>query len=236
MGEVDYSANPNQRTPCVLVLDASTSMEEQGPDGKTAIAALNEGLRALEEHLREDDTALTRVQLAIVSVGGPCMTARGKAISSGADILMDWTDSINFSAFELRTGGNTPLGKGIRIALDLVEDGKSSLRSAGISYTRPWMMIITDGYPTDTDIWEQVTAECRQAEADKKVEIFAIGVANADLDTLAEISEKPPIMLQGIKFSELFVWLSNSLGVYSRSRPGDEVELPSTDPWRNVQV
>jgi uncharacterized protein YegL len=228
VNEVDYSANPNQRTPCVLVLDASTSMEARPySGGKKAIEALNEGLRALEEHLREDDTALTRVQLAIVSVGGP---------AGDADILMDWTDAINFEAFELQAGGATPLGKGIRIALDLVEDGKDRLRSEGISYTRPWMMVISDGMPTDTEIWEKATADCRQAEADKKVEIFTIGVKDAHFDTLAEISAKEPVMLQGIKFSELFVWLSNSLGVFSRSRPGEEVQLPSTDPWRNVRV
>jgi uncharacterized protein YegL len=98
------------------------------------------------------------------------------------------------------------------------------------------MMVISDGMPTDTEIWEKATADCRQAEADKKVEIFTIGVKDAHFDTLAEISAKEPVMLQGIKFSELFVWLSNSLGVFSRSRPGEEVQLPSTDPWRNVRV
>ena len=224
MNEVDYSTNPNQRTPCVLVLDASASMEEEGPDGKTAIAALNEGLRALEGHLRADDTALTRVQLAIVRVGGP---------PNDADILMDWTDAANFSAFELGSGGTTPLGQGLQIALDLVEDGKSALRSNGISYTRPWMMVISDGYPTDTDVWEQAAADCRQAEADKEVKIYPIAVEGADLDTLAEISaEESPIGLQDIKFDELFKWLSNSLSVTA----GGGGALPSMDPWRNVRI
>ena len=226
MNEVDYSTNPNQRTPCVLVLDAPASMEEEGPDGKTAIAALNEGLRKFEEHLREDDTAMTRVQLAIISVGGPSWDGE-------ANILMDWTDVVNFSAFELQSGGETPLGKGIQMALDLVEDCKSDLRSAGISYTRPWMMVISDGYPTDTDVWEQAAADCRQAEADKEVKIYPIAVEGADLDTLAEISaEESPIGLQDIKFDELFKWLSNSLSVTA----GGGGALPSMDPWRNVRI
>ena len=66
MTTVDYSGNPNQRTPCVLVLDASGSMDTQGSNGKTRIEALNEGVRVLEKSLRADDTAITRVQLAIV--------------------------------------------------------------------------------------------------------------------------------------------------------------------------
>ena len=40
MTEVDYIRNPTQRTPCVLVLDASHSMQAMGPSGKTSIAAL----------------------------------------------------------------------------------------------------------------------------------------------------------------------------------------------------
>ena len=53
---------------------------------------------------------------------------------------------------------------------------------------------------------------------------------------IAEISAKPPLQLAGMKFKELFVWLSASLSAASRSRPGDKLELPSTDPWRHVGI
>ena len=228
MDQVDFSANPNQRTPCVLVLDASSSMETQGPSGKTRIQALNDGLKVLEKHLREDDTAITRVQLAIVSVGG---------LNNDAEIMMDWTDAINFSAFPLKTGGATPLGRGIQIALDLIEECKSEMNSVGISYTRPWLMVISDGMPTDGPAqWTEAAKECQEAEERRKAEIFAIGVEGASMDILDQISTKPPLMLDGVKFNELFVWLSASLSVASHSRPGDDLQLPSTDPWRNVKV
>ena len=41
------------------------------------------------------------------------------------------------------------MGKGLKIALDLVEDGKDNLKANGISYTRPWIIVISDGEPTD---------------------------------------------------------------------------------------
>ena len=84
---VDYINNTNQRTPCVLVLDASYSMSTNTPSGKTRIKLLNEGLKALEDALKADQTALTRVQISIVIVGGP---------NSTAEMLMDWTDAIIF--------------------------------------------------------------------------------------------------------------------------------------------
>ena len=226
MSTVDYSSNPNQRTPCVLILDASGSMDTVGSSGKTRIQALNDGIKALEQSLRDDDTAVTRVQLAIVSVGGP---------ANDADVMMDWTDAINFQAFPLKTGGATPLGKGIQLGLELVEQGKQNLRAAGISYTRPWMMVISDGDPTDErSVWATATRDCKAAEAAKKVEIFCIGVEGANLQILSELGSKPPLMLDGVKFREMFVWLSSSLSAASRSRPGDSLQLPSTDVWRNV--
>lgn len=226
MPSVDYNNNPNQRTLCVLVLDASGSMDTKGANGVTRIQALNEGVRTLEKHLRDDDTAITRVQLAIVSVGGP---------SNEAAVMMDWTDAVNFTAFPLSAGGVTPLGRGVQLGLELVEEGKNNLRAAGIGYTRPWMMVISDGEPTDdSNLWLQATTETRAAEAAKKVEVFCIGVEGANLQSLAQLSSKSPLMLDGIKFNELFVWLSSSLSAASRSRPGDTMTLPATDVWRNV--
>jgi uncharacterized protein YegL len=223
---VDYSGNPNQRTPCVLVLDASGSMNSVGSKGKTRINELNEGISILEQALKKDDAAISRVQLGIITVGGPTNTA---------DVLMDWTDVENFSAFPLTADGTTPLGAGIRLGLEMVDHIKQDLRSNGINYTRPWMMIITDGEPTDsTSEWAAAVQDCRAAESAKKVEIFTIGVDGANLATLSQLSARPPVMLEGLKFKELFLWLSSSLSAASRSRPGDALSLPPLDPWRNV--
>ncbi len=223
---VDYSGNPNQRTPCVLILDASGSMNSNGSNGKTRIAELNEGIQTLEHALKSDDAAISRVQLGIVTVGGP---------SNSADVLMDWTDVENFQAFPLVADGTTPLGTGVRIGLEMIEQIKKDLRSNGINYTRPWMMIITDGEPTESAAdWLAAAQECKAAEAAKKVEVFTIGVDGANMATLSQLSSRPPVMLDGLKFKELFLWLSSSLSAASRSRPGDALALPSLDPWRNV--
>jgi uncharacterized protein YegL len=225
---IDYSDNPNQRTPCVLVLDTSGSMQTPISNGGTRIDALNNGIKLLEESIKDDPTALVRVQLAIVTVGGP---------QNEADLMMDWTDATNFQAFPLKADGSTPLGRGMRIGLQIVEQIKTNLKNTGISYTRPWMMVITDGEPTDSnEEWAAAVRECRDAESGRKVEIFTIGVEGANMSKIAEISSKPPLQLDGMKFKELFLWLSASLSAASRSRPGDKVELPSTDPWRHVGI
>jgi len=228
MSGIDYSGNPNQRTPCVLVLDASGSMAEQTSTGKSRIEELNAGIAALRDDLHADDTALVRVQLGIVIVGGP---------SNDAEVLMDWTDATEFQTFPLIADGSTPLGKGLSLALEMVEQSKRGLSAAGISYTRPWMMVVSDGEPTDpSNVWSTAVQECRAAEARKAVEIFTIGVEGANLSKLGEISTRPALMLGGMKFRELFQWLSSSLSAASRSRPGDEMRLPPSNAWQNVKL
>ncbi len=226
--DTDYVNNPNQRTPCILVLDASYSMHESKINGYVPIEELNKGIIELEHTLKDDPTALTHVQLAIISVGGH---------QNEASIVMQWTDVVNFEAFPLKAGYGTPLAEGLLIALHMIEQGKQELRSAGISYTRPWIFVISDGEPTsDETLWNQAIQECKTAQSENKVEVFSIAVEGANLDKLSQFSTRPVIQLSGVKFKELFVWLSSSLSAASKSQPGDRVELPSTDPWRDVGV
>ena len=226
---VDYVNNPNQRTPCVLVLDASYSMSTKTSSGKTRIQLLNEGLKEFEKALRSDSTALTRVQVSIVLVGGP---------NSTAELLMDWTDANYFTAFKLKEGGNTPLAEGLELGLNLVETAKSNLNQSGLSYTRPWMLVMSDGEPTSLQSdWKTAAEKCKQAITNKKVMIFPIGIDSASGGKrLDEISDRPCNDMQETKFNEFFVWLSESLSAVTRSRPGDTVELPDTDPWRHVGI
>lgn len=225
MVTVDYEANPNQRTPCVLILDASGSMSDLTANGQPRIAQVNLGLKELARCLHEDTTALSRVILSIVVVGGPTGTA---------EVLMDWTDASQFVPFELTADNQTPLAQGLLLGLDLIEQAKVEMRQSGVSYTRPWMMVLTDGEPTDSELWSRAVQACQAATAGNKCQIYPIGVEGANMQTLEQIA--PPMRLDSVKFKELFVWLSKSLSTMSRSRPGDKIQLPSTSPWAAVTL
>lgn len=222
-----YHNNPSQRTPCMLVLDASGSMDEKvRATGRTRIDELNQGLQVLRQELASDETAALRVQLAIVCVGGP---------AGDADLLMDWTDANQFQPPVLRAGNQTPLGQGMRLALQYVEQQKQTLKRHGIGYTRPWIMVISDGEPTDDPaLWQAVTRECRAAEAAKRCVVYPIGVADANLQVLQQLSGTPALRMADARFREYFVWLSSSLSSMSRSRPGDNVQLAAVNPWAMI--
>ena len=227
--EIKYADNPSQRQLCVLVIDSSGSMSEMVPGmNKNRMQLLNEGMRTFHQDLLKDETASNRVRLAIVLVGGP---------QDEAALMLDWTDVADFQPFDFSPGGVTPLAQGLQIGLQIIEQEKQALRSSGITYTRPWMFVLTDGQPTDSPSdWQNATAECIDAEVKKRCTIFPIGVEGADMSVLSQISKTPPVHLQAAKFKEFFLWLSSSTSAAAKSAPGDTIQMPAINAWANVQA
>lgn len=216
--DVGFSDNTSQRTPCVLVLDGSSSMAGE------PIQQLNEGLQALEKELKGNPLTALRVQLLVIRIGG----------HEQAEIVSDWCDAIDFTAPAIEANGLTPLGKGMALALDKIEEQKAAYDANGISSTRPWIICISDGAPNDSG-WEQVAQRCCDAEQRKKVVIYPVGTEGADFDALDMFSGNKAKKLKGLHFSELFVWLSRSMTAVSSSSPGQKVQLPAAD-WSTVEV
>ena len=57
------------------------------------------------------------------------------------------------------------------------------------------------------------------AQENKKVVIHAIGTEGANLEKLAKFSILSPKRLNGLKFTEFFLWLSRSVSCVSRAAP-----------------
>jgi uncharacterized protein YegL len=209
----DFAANPEPRCPCVLLLDVSGSMAGE------AIAELNAGLATLRDALAEDPLAMQRVELAIVTFGP-------------VSVRVPFTGASGFEPPPLEAVGDTPMGAAIQQALDLLRERKQALRANGIAYYRPWVFLITDGAPNDD--WQGAAAAVHEGEAAKAFAFFPIGVKGANMDTLRRISVREPLPLAGLKFRELFQWLSSSLRSVSRSTPGAEVPLPAPQGWTAV--
>ena len=210
------ASNNSQRLPCVLVLDGSTSME--GPP----INELNAGLKLLEDELKQDDIASQRVQLLVIRFGD-----NGKV-----EVLSDWKDAMDFSAPYIEANGNTPLGQAVVLAMAKIEEQKQRYRTNAIPYNRPWLFLITDGEPTDS--WEQAATQCRNEEQSGKLVFFGIGVGSANMEILGRFSTRKPMLLQGLKFRELFVWLSQSSKTASKAAQGTNVQLAPPSDWAQV--
>ena len=212
----EFADNPEPRCPCVLLLDNSWSMNG------APITELNQGLATFKEELLTDSLAAKRVEIAIVTFGP-------------VEVVNDFQATEQFLPPHLTARKDTPMGSAIAQGLDLLDQRKAQYREHGIPFFRPWMFLITDGSPTDD--WKAAAAAVRAGEESRAFAFFAVGVEGANLDILQKISIRQPLRLKGLRFRELFQWLSNSMRSVSRSIPGTEVPLDNpTTPggWASV--
>jgi uncharacterized protein YegL len=205
----DLMANPEPRCPCLLLLDTSVSMRGN------PIAQLNDGIRTFKEQLASDGMAMQRVEVAVVTFG-PVRT------------ISEFQTADLFQPPTLDVTGDTPIGAAIMKGLDMIDARKATYRSAGVSYYRPWAFLITDGGPTDS--WQAAAARVHAGDnaEGKAFSFFGVGVEGANMEVLGRICspERSPLMLQGLDFRKLFVWLSASLKGVSHSQLGSTVKLP----------
>lgn len=215
-GTDDFAINPEPRCPVILLLDTSGSMRG------TPIRELTAGVKLFRDELLADNLASKRVEVAIIGFGP-------------VQVIQDFVTADYFNPPELRSEADTPMGTAIETALDLLQSRKDTYKANGIAYFRPWIFLITDGGPTDH--WQTAARRVQEGEEKKSFAFFCIGVEDARIDILAQISKRKPLKLKELRFRDLFQWLSSSLKSVSRSTPGDEVPLQNPaipDGWASV--
>lgn len=204
-----FLGNPERRCPVVLLLDTSASMSGE------RIAQLQTGINTFKREVQADTTAALRVEVALIT------------FNTSAELVQEFVDIKKFAPPVLSASGQTALGQGIDLALSTVQERSNVYREYGISYYKPWIFLITDGIPTDE--WTDAAARVRDLRRSRKLTFFAVGVEGANMNILKQIA--PSKRLDGLKFQELFQWISDSLTKVSHSREDEQVELPPTNDW-----
>lgn len=209
--------NPTPRVPICLVLDVSGSM-----DG-APIKELEQGVEMFFNAIRDDEVARYSAEISIITFGGVAKTA------------LDFFSIERQEVPSFYANGGTPMGEAVNLALDMLEHRKNEYKTAGVDYYQPWLVLMTDGEPTD-DISRAASRVMDMVES-KRLSIFPIAIGSANLDNLAMLSPgRPPLKLSGLNFKEFFLWLSRSVSRVSQSTPGESVPLDvkGINAWASV--
>ncbi len=204
-------APPNfqPRCPCLLLLDTSSSMKGKPVD------ELNAGVTQLYDSLLGDVVASDRVELAIVTFG-----------KGDVEVLQTFQNPKPGQCPTLTVDGYTPMAAAIQRGLDLLDARLNALKVEGLKLYKPWVVLITDGAPTDgSAAVNAAIARVHDAQAKNRLVFWAFGVQGADMTVLSQLGGTHAMMLDSANFRALFDWISASLSAVSHSAPGGSVQL-----------
>ncbi len=215
MINVQSPANYEQKCLCVLLLDISGSMSGR------PIRELQKGIELFHSEISEDPTTANRLEVAIITFESWVKVIQNPALAS------------EFTMPNLIADGATCMGEAIQEGINLVEARKSWYKLTGQPYYRPWIIVITDGEPTDLPNLSDLQDIIQKDVNSKKYYFYAIGVEGANMDKLKQISpdQMPPAKLQNLRFADFFKWLSASMAQVTSSVDDSVISLPSLEDW-----
>jgi len=234
----DLINNPTTRLPVCLCVDVSYSMnaivsgetkstgQTYEKDGKTwdiveggvtAIQELQNGIGYFFEAIKNDEIARYSAEISIV------------AFNDNAQTILDFASIDRQQIPELLASGSTSMGLGIEKTIENLNKRMIEYSDKGVDYYKPWLVLMTDGEPTD-DITNAVK-KINQFNSEGNITLFPVAIGDkANIETLKKFSTLKNNAVLKVRsaeyFQQFFEWLSQSVSVVSQSVPGEKVSTP----------
>jgi uncharacterized protein YegL len=220
---MEQARNKDQKCPVVLLLDTSGSMAGM------PIEELNKALVQIKEDILNDTMLSNRLELGIVAFDDDARVERPiDLISPDTDLPI------------LNIGGVTNLVSGMNKAIELVTDRKNFYKSNGEQYYRPFIVLFTDGAPTNTaEEIEELDQNIQKLSDEKRFIFLPFGVDGADMQLLAKLAAQSAderlknigtafAMKDVSKFTEVFQFVSASISGIMEKGGTQAVQLPTS--------
>lgn len=174
--------NTNNRIPIFFCVDVSGSMGEHVGIFQTRIALLTKVMRRLLENMKTHPVLSERAVIGVI-------TYNNKAILSHSALDVDTVDIVKATEFQI--GGQTIFSKGLRRALQAIDQYRDSVRRSDVDTCVPILVFMTDGFPVGDDysdiadvynqIWERVK--------NNDLYVFPIGISRqANMDYVKSLT------------------------------------------------
>ncbi len=208
-GSIPPIALGEKHVACVLLIDTSGSMND-----KDAIGKVNAGIKTLIDQILADSLAAAVVDISLVE------------FNDEVKVVVPFSPVSKIEIPELKAFGCTSLNEAILVGLEQIRERKREYHDLGVPYWRPWMFLITDGYPSDTQKEEEAKAKLKEAMDNKRVLFFTVAADDADYKHLSTYPSTLSFKIDDNDFTEAFKWFSQSVIQSSTPVPGGTIELP----------
>lgn len=221
VGEVAYPQETHAA--CVFLLDISDSMNY--PSNKRPIDSLNEALRIFKQQASQDNVTKNVIDVAVVTFGGS---------KNKAEVVSGFTPVGKFNPPTLKADGLTPMGEGLELAIDLAKKQVKQYHSIGTDAHIPWIIMITDGYPTDSiEKAKALLEEERKKGRYGHLKLWIVAVNGAKLSVCQELTQRI-LFVKDKDYRSIFNWTADSMVVMSQSSVTEKVKLNNVP--KNVQI
>lgn len=223
--EEDIANNSSRRVPIIVCVDCSYSMRQNN-----RLKRVVEGLESFLRDMDKDELARHSVELCLISYGGVY-----------AKVECDFTTPDRIKLPDLKASGETPLGDAVELALENWETYKQRYEENGITWYRPWLVLIGDGDETgSTKQLENAAQRLKEESAAKHLNVLCVMVGDEDKvrresGSLMQLAPDGKVQyLRDLKFREFFGWLSRSIQKNSQSLSGEEAQYEPTGEWAEI--
>lgn len=189
----------------VLVLDVSYSMNGE------AINQLNDGVNRFKAEVCKDKVTRDVLDVAVIQ------------FNHSYEVVQDFVPIEYMDHVQLVANGDTKYTEPIREAIRMVDERSRFYRRSGSEPYKPWILFVSDGAPLDNI--SAVAQEVKAVQGAGKARFIALGVGNADLSKLGEITDVV-FRMDGTDFTSFFNWVGKSMRSVSTTAPGEKPPLP----------
>lgn len=223
--EAELADNGSRRAPIVVCVDCSFSMRKEH-----RLERVMDGLKDFCRDMNRDALARDSVEMCLISFGG-----------SHASVECDFATPDHITLPQLEADGETPLADAVSLALENLELRKERYEDNGISFYRPWLVIIGDGDESrSSKHLDQMVQKLKEESDEKHLNVLCIMVGDEAMvrresASLLRLSPDGTVQyLRDLKFREFFGWLSRSIQKTSQSMSGEEIYYEPTGDWAEI--
>ena len=224
--------SPNEDHMALLfLLDISGSMMKEVKPNKTRLDLLNEALSSFPSAVCADPKTASTLEVGIVAFDD-----NQQVVQPFINVSKMKDAEMNFKPL-VSVNGGTKIAAAAQFALNMLDSHVKHIRDDnGVAVRKPWILMVTDGFP-EHDTPEELNAaisRVRELDTKGKLRFWSFGVGEYDPEILKRFSAERANALQGYNFSTMINWTVKSMRSISIAATGESPPAP-IDPAQGMK-